>query len=441
MKKLEKRSNRLKPILTGFNLFVRDQAFSGVLLLAAVIAAMVWANSASASSYAALWQTQFAITLGPWQLAMPVHDWINDGLMAVFFFVVGLEIKREILVGELSRPRQALFPVAAAVGGMIAPALIFLALNAGGAGQGGWGIPVATDIAFALGVLALLGKRVPLSLKVFLTAVAIVDDIGAVLIIAIFYGDGLAWVPLAAAVVILSLLLLLNRGGVDNPIPYAILGLALWLAMLHSGIHATVAGVLLAACIPTFQRIDGAKFVERARGFLDAFAKADTGHILGNKEQQEALEALETATDHVASPLQQLEHAFHPWVSYAIMPLFALANAGVHLPADLGTFLASPVSLGVMVGLVLGKQAGILLVPLALSRFGLISKPRGLGWRQVYGAAWLGGIGFTMSLFVTNLAFGEGELALMAKVGVLAASTVAAVGGSLVLLVKVKKNP
>jgi NhaA family Na+:H+ antiporter len=210
--------------------------------------------------------------------------------------------------------------------------------------------------------------------------------------------------------------------------------------MLHSGVHATIAGVLLAACIPTFQRIDGSKFVERARAYLDAFAKASAGHILGNREQQEALEGLETVTDYVASPLQQLEHAFHPWVTYAIMPLFALANAGVHLPADLGAILASPVSLGVLLGLVLGKQAGILLLPLAFARLGWVSKPRGLDWRQVYGAAWLGGIGFTMSLFVTHLAFGEGELALMSKVGILAASALAALGGSLVLLTQKKPS-
>jgi NhaA family Na+:H+ antiporter len=427
--------------LTGFNLFVRQEAFGGILLLAAVAASLIWANSGAAHSYETVWQTELAFAFGNWRLAMPLHEWINDGLMAVFFFVVGLEIKREVLVGELSRPRQALFPIAAALGGMLAPALIFLAFNAGGDGRRGWGIPMATDIAFALGVLALLGKRVPTSLKVFLTAVAIVDDIGAVIVIAIFYSQGLSWGALAFAAVILFALLLLNRAGVDNPLPYALLGIVLWLAVLASGIHATIAGVLLAACIPTFQRIDGPSFVKRAQGFLDAFAKASPGHILGNREQQEALEGLETVTDYVASPLQQLEHAFHPWVTYLIMPVFALANAGVHLPANLTSVAVDPVTLGVLFGLVFGKQLGIVLAPLALTRLGVISRPRGLGWSQIYGAGWLGGIGFTMSLFVTHLAFGEGSLAINAKVGVLAASAVAAVGGSLVLLVKAPKNP
>jgi NhaA family Na+:H+ antiporter len=434
-----KKPIRLRPVLTGFALFVRQEAFGGVLLLAAVAAALWWANSSAAAGYEQLWQTPLAIALGPWQLSMPIHDWINDGLMAVFFFVVGLEIKRELLVGELSRPRQALFPVAAAVGGMLAPALIYLAFNAGGAGQPGWGIPVATDIAFALGVLALLGKRVPVSLKIFLTAVAIVDDIGAVLVIAVFYSHGLAWGALLFSAAVLLLLVLLNRAEVDNPIPYALVGIALWLGLLHSGIHATVAGVLLAACIPTFQRIDGRKFVERARGYLAAFEKADNGGILGNREQQQALEALETATDHVASPLQQLEHGLHPWVTYLVMPVFAFANAGVSLGGGLGGLIAHPVSLGVMLGLVLGKQAGILLAPLALARLGWVQKPRGLTWRQIYGAAWLGGIGFTMSLFVTHLAFGESELAHMAKLGVLGASVLAALGGSVVLLAGAKE--
>ncbi len=424
---------RLTPILTGFNLFVREEAFSGVLLIAAVILALLWANSSLSIGYDQLWRTPVNISVGPYQVAMSLRDWINDGLMTIFFFVAGLEIKREILVGELSRPRQALFPVAAALGGMLAPALIFLTFNGGGQERAGWGIPMATDIAFALGVLALLGKRVPIGLKVFLTAVAIVDDIGAVLVIALFYSHGFAWESLRAALVILLVLLLINRSGVDAPLPYAILGIMLWLAFLHSGIHPTVAGVLLAACIPTFQRIDGPRFLSQARHYLDVFAKASTGHILGNKDQQEALEGLETVADYVASPLPKLEHRLHPWVVYTIMPVFALANAGVHLPAQLTAAFTSPVSLGVMAGLVLGKQIGIIGLPWLLARAGWLHKPAGLEWKQIYGIAWLGGIGFTMSLFITQLAFGDTELAVLAKVGILGASLLAAVGGSAVL--------
>lgn len=424
----------LRPILTGFALFVRQESFGGVLLLAAILAALFWANSGSAASYEAVWEAPAAIAIGPYALNMSVREWINDGLMAIFFFVVGLEIKRELLVGELSRPRQALFPVAAALGGMLAPALIYLAFNPGGSAHAGWGIPMATDIALALGVLSLLGKRVPTSLKVFLTAVAIVDDIGAVVVIALFYSHSLAWGALLAAGLLVLLMLFINRAGVDARLPYALLGVLLWLAVLHSGIHATIAGVLLAACIPTWQRIDGAQFLKRARKYLDDFARASQGRILGNREQQEALIALDVATDNVASPLQQLEHDLHPWVVYAIMPLFALANAGVHLPADPAAALGSAVSLGVLVGLVLGKQLGIFGLPWLLSRLGWLHKPGGLAWREIYGAAWLGGIGFTMSLFITHLAFGESDLAVLAKVGILVASFVAAVGGSLVLL-------
>jgi NhaA family Na+:H+ antiporter len=436
---MKKGKSGLKPILTGFALFVRQESFSGVLLVLAILAALLWANSAQGASYEAVWETAASISVGPYGLTMSLREWINDGLMAIFFLVVGLEIKREVLVGELSRPRQALFPVAAAIGGMLAPALIYLAFNPNGPAQTGWGVPMATDIALALGVLSLLGKRVPVSLKVFLTAVAIVDDIGAVLVIALFYSHALAWGAIAAAVILVLLMLLLNRWGVDATVPYAVLGLALWLAVLHSGIHATVAGVLLAACIPSWQRIDGQQFVQRARKYLEDFAKASQGRILGNREQQEALHALDVATDEVATPLQELEHGLHPWVVYAIMPIFALANAGVHLPADPLAALASPVSLGVLVGLVLGKQLGIFGLPLLLSRPGWLRRPAGLEWRQIYGAAWLGGIGFTMSLFITHLAFGDGESAVLAKVGILAASLLAAVGGSLVLLNSSKK--
>jgi NhaA family Na+:H+ antiporter len=425
-----------KSLLTGFKLFVREESFGGVLLLVAVLAALLWANSAYAASYFELWDTVFEIGFGEARIAMSLHHWINDGLMAIFFFVVGLEIKREILIGELSKPRQALFPVVAAIGGMLAPALIYVAINRGGAAFAGWGVPMATDIAFALGVLALLGKRVPISLKIFLTAVAIVDDIGAVLVIAVFYSGGIAWGSLGLAAVVVLMLALLNSGGVRRPIPYAVLGVLLWLAFLHSGVHATVAGVLLAATIPARQRIDGESFLQRSQKYLQAFSKASVEgpQRLINQEQWDALHGLENSIESVNSPLQRLEHAFHPWVVYAIMPVFALANAGVVLPANIIGAATAPVSLGILWGLVLGKQLGIFGLPWLLTRLGWLSKPRGLGWTQIYGAAWLGGIGFTMSLFITNLAFGEGELATLAKVGILLASALAAFGGSLVLL-------
>jgi NhaA family Na+:H+ antiporter len=425
-----------KSFLPGFKLFVREESFGGVLLLAAVLIALLWANSAYAASYSQLWETIFEIGFGEFRISMSLHHWINDGLMAIFFFVVGLEIKREILVGELSRPRQALFPIVAALGGMLGPALIYIAINPSGVEHAGWGIPMATDIAFALGVLALLGKRVPISLKIFLTAVAIVDDIGAVLVIALFYSGGIAWGSLGLAAGITVLLLLLNRAGVRRPIPYALLGFLLWLAFLNSGVHATVAGVLLAATIPARQRIDGASFLQSSQKYLAGFSKASVEgpQRLINQEQWDALHGLENSIESVNSPLQRLEHAFHPWVVYAIMPLFALANAGVLLPAQLVATATAPVSLGVFLGLVFGKQLGIFGLPWLLARLGWLNKPRGLSWAQIYGAAWLGGIGFTMSLFITNLAFGEDELATLAKVGILLASAAAGIGGILVLL-------
>jgi NhaA family Na+:H+ antiporter len=353
--------------------------------------------------------------------------------MAVFFFVVGLEIKRELLVGELSTPRQALFPIVAALGGMLAPAAVYLLFNAGSPGQSGWAIPMATDIAFALGILSLLGKRVPFALKIFLTAVAIVDDIGAVLIIAIFYSHDIAWASLALAGLVLITLALLNRFSVRNPWPYALLGLVLWLAFLQSGIHATIAGVLLAATIPANPRIDRKSFVRKSHAYLTRFE--ETGEmgasILMNSEQRTAVRQLERAAEAVLSPLQRLEDALHPLVAYAIMPIFALANAGVALG---GASVMNSVGLGVAAGLVLGKQLGIFSFAWLFTRLGITARPRGLRWWHIYGAAWLGGVGFTMSLFITSLAFGDPAQVSSAKIGILVGSAGSALGAVLVLL-------
>ncbi len=433
--KRQAKRSRIRPALGSFQYFLREVSLGSVLLLLATISAIIWANSSFGGGYNALWQTPISVSVGAFQLAKPLILWINDGLMAIFFFVVGLEIKREIMVGELSRPRQALFPIAAALGGMLVPALIYVAFNQGGDASHGWGIPMATDIAFALGILSLMGKRVPTSLKIFLTAVAIVDDIGAVLVIALFYSGKMNLAALAAAGVIFLLLVALNRLTVRSPLPYAFLGVFLWLAVLQSGVHATVAGVLLAATIPTSQRIDSREFLRNARSYLDNFEKAgEPGRsILTNKDQRAAVHALENAAESVSSPLQRLEHAFHPWVALAIMPIFALANAGVQLSASGLDGLTSAASLGIMFGLVLGKQIGITGFTWLFARFGWVKKPAGLSWRQIYGASWLAGIGFTMSLFITSLAFSDPERVAMAKVAILAASLISAVGGWIVL--------
>lgn len=427
--------NYIRPALSTFQYFLREQGFSGVLLLLATAVAVVWANSALSPYYESLWQTRFVVGVGDFALSKPLILWINDGLMAVFFFVVGLEIKREIQVGELSSPRQALFPIVAALGGMLVPALIYLAFNLGGPAERGWGIPMATDIAFALGILSLMGKRAPTNLKVFLTAVAIVDDIGAVLVIALFYSGSLQATALLFAGLIFLLLLLLNRLKVRTPLAYAFLGIFLWLAVLQSGVHATVAGVLLAATIPSRQRINGQSFVRSSRAFLENFEKAGAGEgeILPNKEQRKALHALEVAAESVSSPLQRLEHALHPWVALAIMPIFALANAGVRLPENGFAGLGRAEALGIILGLVVGKQIGIAGFTWLAARLGWVSKPRGLSWRHIYGASWLAGIGFTMSLFIASLAFNDPELISIAKVSILAASLVSAIGGWLVL--------
>jgi NhaA family Na+:H+ antiporter len=427
----------------GFSLreFIHDEAFGGILLLVCALAALIWANSPWGETYDALWSTELTLGTVQYHLTESLRHWVNDGLMAIFFFVVGLEIKRELLVGELASPRQAALPAIAALGGVLIPAGIYLLLNRGTDGGDGWGIPMATDIAFALGVLALLGDRIPLGLKVFLTALAIVDDIAAVLVIAVFYTAQVTWAALGAAAVILAVLIAANRLGARRPVVYALLGLALWLAVFESGVHATVAGVLLALTIPATTRIDPRAFLDRSRATLVAFDRAgsdeETGaSILTNGERQEALAELEDVVEGAGAPLHRLEHVLHPWVAFAIIPLFALANAGVRVEGDLGAALGNRVTLGVVLGLVLGKQLGVTLAAWLAVRSGVTDLPEGVGWRHIYGAGWLAGIGFTMSLFVADLAFadpGEAGLLTAAKLGILVASLIAGVGGWLIL--------
>jgi NhaA family Na+:H+ antiporter len=434
---------RIEQIALPFQEFVKTESFSGILLIAFMLVALIWANSPWSASYESLWQTQVNVSFGSFKIDKPLLLWINDGLMAVFFFVVGLEIKRELLVGELSSLRQALFPIAAALGGMFVPAAFYLILNANGTGESGWGIPMATDIAFALGILALLGKRAPLSLKIFLTAVAIVDDIGAVLVIALFYTEKIVWASLTAAAVIFVALMALNRMGVRKPLPYALLGIALWVAFLKSGVHATVAGVLLAMTIPASTIIDRRGFLERAREYLDRFEEEGirNGNSFTTKKQRALLQGIEDCTQGVEAPLQRLEHTLHPWVAYFIMPVFALANAGVDLRTDILAALVNPITLGIIFGLVFGKQIGITFMAWLVTRIGLSKKIDGVTWRQIYGASMLAGIGFTMSLFISNLAFSDPVMLTNAKVGILVASFVSAGLGWIVLSRNGKTKP
>jgi NhaA family Na+:H+ antiporter len=422
-------------IVRPFQDFANKQSSGGILLIIATAVALIWANSPWGESYLALWHTKLIVGIGDFSISKDLTHWINDGLMAVFFFVVGLEIKREVLVGELSSVGNAALPVVAALGGAVVPALIYIAINAGTEGSAGWGIPMATDIAFALGILALLGQRAPTTLKVFVTALAIVDDIVAVLVIALFYTSEISWGALGVGAVFLAALIVANVLGVGRTLLYAVLGVGLWLCFLLSGVHATIAGVLLALTVPATSFINPGAFLERSRYVLDRFEQAgEKGeNVLANEERQAALHALNHAAYKLEPPLHELEHTLHPWVVFAIMPLFALANAGVPLGGGVLEALTSPVALGIVAGLVVGKQLGITLFVWLAVRSGVSELPEGIGFRHVYGAGWLAGIGFTMSLFISDLAFSEDSLVETAKLGILGGSLIAGVVGWTIL--------
>jgi NhaA family Na+:H+ antiporter len=425
----------VRRVLDTFQQFAHAEASGGLMLLACTALALAWANSPWGESYFDLWEVPVTIGAPGFGLTESLHHWINDGLMAVFFFLVGLEIKREMLVGELSSLRQAALPIAAAIGGMVVPATLYALVNVGGPGAAGWGIPMATDIAFALGILALLGPRVPLAVKVFLAALAIVDDIGAVLVIAIFYTENISWPSLGVAAAVLAALFTINRAGVRHAAPYALLGIVLWVAFLRSGIHATIAGVLLALTIPARTRIDRRRFAEQVREGLVAFEAGSGPPSTPSSDgaQQEAIHRIEDACEGAQTPLMRLEHALHGVVALGIMPIFALANAGVRLGGDLSGSLGSRVTLGIIIGLVVGKPLGIMLASWLVVRSGIAVLSGGASWRLLHGASWLAGIGFTMSLFIAGLALPDERLLYASKLGILAASTVAGLTGWLLL--------
>ncbi|HEX6749271.1 MAG TPA: Na+/H+ antiporter NhaA [Longimicrobium sp.] len=425
----------IERFLSPFGRFARTESAGGVVLILSTLAALVAANTSLAGAYHALWETHLTLRVGGAALDYSLHHWINDGLMAVFFFVVGLEIKREVLVGELATMRRAALPIAGAAGGMLVPALIFAALNLGGRGAAGWGIPMATDIAFALGVLALMGNRAPAPLKVFLAALAIADDIGAVLVIALFYTAVIDMQMLLAGFGLLVALVVFNRLGARRPYIYIVLGFGVWLCFLRSGVHATVAGVLVAMTIPARTRIDTGEFLDRGRRILDAFDDAgpEGPDILTNRGQQAAIVELEKTAEAAQAPLQWIEHGLQPWVAFLVIPVFAFANAGVELKGELAQAFGSPVTLGVLLGLLVGKPLGITLFAWLATRLRLAALPTGCGWRALHGVSWLGGIGFTMSLFITGLAFSDGALVTDAKVGIFTASILAAAAGALLL--------
>lgn len=419
---------------------MHSEASGGLLLLGATILAMAWANSPWAPHYFHLWELHLTVGIEEFAISKSLHHWINDGLMAVFFFMVGLEIKREFLVGELASARKAALPIAGALGGMLLPAVIYFALNTGGDAVRGWGIPMATDIAFAVGIMALLGNRVPTSLKVFLTALAIADDIGAVLVIALFYTGETSLAALGVGVAFFVGLLALNRLGVRHPFLYALLGVGMWVAFLKSGIHATVAGVLAAMAVPARTRLDAHAFLKDARDILHEFESEGDAHILRSGKRQAAVATLEAACEHVQSPMQRLEHGLVPWVKFFIMPVFALANAGVKIDPQFAAAFGDRITLGIIAGLMIGKPVGIVLLSWLAVKTNLAELPQKVRWLQITGAGVLGGIGFTMSLFIANLAFGDTPLLDLSKAGILAGSLVAGLIG-FALLWLVSRRP
>ncbi len=428
-------------ILSPFERFLQRTTSGGIILMGTTVAALVLANSMWGDYVRHLWEQPLHIGIGAWQLKLSLHSWINEGLMTLFFLLVGLELKREILVGELASFRDALLPVVAAIGGMIIPALIYHVLNADGPTAQGWGIPIATDIAFAVGILVLLYWRIPPNLIIFLTALAIVDDLGAVLIIAIFYTHDISLMALGGAAGILFLLIILNQGGIRHPLPYGLLGIVLWVTLLESGIHATVSGVLLAFTIPARPAFTLQHFEQRLIQMKNALHYEVAGpdaceRSLGCPDMATVAENLERAARAVQSPQQHMEHTLSPWVTFLVIPLFALSNAAIDFHAiELGQTLGHPVTMGVMLGLVLGKFIGISCFSWLAIRLRIARLPAGVGWWHLLGAAWLAGIGFTMSLFISQLAFKDPVLVEHAKIGILFASFIAALLGLIWLLV------
>ena len=404
--------------------FFRFQAAGGILMLVAAVVALVWANSGWQDSYHALLDSHTRVELGNLLvLDEPLEGWINDALMVIFFFVVGLEIKHELVVGELRRPAAAALPAIAALGGMLVPAVLFAVLNAGGEGSAGWGIPMATDIAFAVAVVSLLGRHVPSSLKIFLLTLAIVDDLVAIVVIAVFYTSeiSMGWLAVSSGFVLLLVLMRLAR--VWYTPAYLAVGVAFWLALFESGVHATIAGVVMGMFAPARPLMSRTRFNPSLQR---SFSEGSVSVPVARQALFEVRERV-AVTDRIADVL-------HPWTSFVIVPIFALANAGVELSTDsLGEALASPVTIGVVVGLLVGKLVGVSSFTWLAVRLGLCPLPHGATWPQVVGIGALSGIGFTVSLFITNLAFGDGGAADQAKIGILVASTIAAVIGAAIL--------
>ncbi len=431
---------KIKAISESLNQFIKLETTGSLLLFAFSILAVILANSPLGNYYEQFWRYKIAIGFvnTDFYLEKSLILWINDGLMAVFFFVIGLEVKREVLTGELTTLRKASLPIFAAVGGMVFPVFIFIFLNHGEVGTEGWGIPMATDIAFTLGILKLLGNRVPLGLKIFLTAFAIVDDIGAVLVIAIFYSANIQWDLITYAILIVSGLGLLSYKHLYSKYFFFVMGFAVWVLFLKSGVHPTIAGILLALTIPMYRKINLSEYEKALSAQLENFKgrKFKNPQLL-NKNQLEIVDEIETISNQVQSPLQHLENSLHGWVSYVIMPIFALANAGVVLSFS-GLANTGHITMNIAMALVFGNIIGIMLLSYLAIKFKFADLPKGVKFKNLLGVSILGGLGFTMSLFITNLAYDNETFIVAAKMGVILGSLVAGITGYMVLRMQLK---
>jgi NhaA family Na+:H+ antiporter len=423
-------------ILSPFEQFLRRTTAGGIVLMTTTVVALGLATALGVDTIDRFWERPLALFAGPlFRVELSWKHWVNDGLMALFFLLVGLELKREILVGELSSLKDAALPVVAALGGMVVPALVYAAFNAGTATATGWGIPMATDIAFAVGILVLLAWRVPKNLIVFLTALAIADDLGAVLVIAVFYTADLDLRALGMAAAFLAVLVLFNRGGVRKRLPYIVVGIPLWYALHASGLHATLAGILLAAAIPARATFTPAHFEGRINELESAFRAEShdpqtSDSPLSNYRMASIAQAMEQSAAAVQSPLQRIEHGLTPWVTFIVIPVFALANAGIDLASIAwGEAFSNPVTVGVLAGLVIGKSLGVGLFSWIAVQLGIARLPTNVQWKHLVGAAWLAGIGFTMSLFIAQLAFRDPVAVEQAKLGILLGSALAGIIG------------
>ncbi|MBN2782167.1 MAG: Na+/H+ antiporter NhaA [Campylobacterales bacterium] len=419
-------------IATPFEHFLHAQTTTGLVLMGMTIIALILANSPLSDAYAHFFHINIDLNVGSWKLSHTLHHWINDGLMAIFFFLIGLEIKREILAGELSNIKVAILPILAAIGGMVIPALIYTAINYGGDGAKGWGIPMATDIAFAISALVLLGNRVSPALVTFLVALAIVDDLGAVIVIAVFYTEQIQYVPLFLAGIAFFIMVAFNRFGIHAILPYFIVGLFMWFFMLESGVHATIAGVIAALSIPSRPKHAPLDFTQHTKNLLDEYDNypVATDHTM-HERQKAILQNIKDKIDQVGTPAARLEHGLHLPVALIVIPLFALANAGIAIDfGSISNTITQSVSLGIILGLIVGKTLGIAGVAWVAIKLGIAKLPQDSTMSQIFGVAFLGGIGFTMSIFVSDLAFlGNDALILQAKIGILAASLFAGLFG------------